>query len=274
MKLLIDSSSDYPILEAKKKNIEIVPISVNVDGKEIEITSYDEFYDLLKNSISFPKTSQPSPQVFVDYFNKIKENNDELIYIALSSSLSGTYQSANLAKDIVDYDKIYIIDSLSATIPIKIMIDYAQTLINHDKSAKEIVEAIENLKSKVKVLAVLDTLEYLQRGGRLSKTTATIGEIVNIKPVITVNEDGTVGVLNKSIGKVKAMNSILKQLEKTKIDTAFPIYSIYSKGLENCIKFENKLQKNNIKINSRIQIGPVIGTHIGEGAFGIVYVQK
>jgi DegV family protein with EDD domain len=274
IKLLIDSSSDYPIQEAQQNNIEIVPISVSLDGNEIDINDYDSFYNTLTTSSSFPKTAQPSPQIFIDIFEKAKANNDELIYIALSSELSGTYQSANIAKQMVEYDKIYIIDSLNATLTIKIMIDYANELIKQNKTSLEIVEAVENMKNKVVCLAVLDTLEYLQRGGRLSKTAATVGELVNLKPVITLNKEGKVEVVNKSIGKIKAMNYILKHLDKKPIDESFPAYTIYSYGEENCEKFETKLEKNNINTQSRIQIGPVIGTHIGENAFGIIYVEK
>jgi DegV family protein with EDD domain len=274
IKLLIDSSSDYPLQEAQQNNIEIVPISVSLDGNEIDINDYDSFYNTLTTSSSFPKTAQPSPQIFIDIFEKAKANNDELIYIALSSELSGTYQSANIAKQMVEYDKIYIIDSLNATLTIKIMIDYANELIKQNKTSLEIVEAVENMKNNVVCLAVLDTLEYLQRGGRLSKTAATVGELVNLKPVITLNKEGKVEVVNKSIGKIKAMNYILKHLDKKPIDESFPVYTIYSYGEENCEKFETKLEKNNINTQSRIQIGPVIGTHIGENAFGIIYVEK
>ena len=110
-----------------------------------------------------------------------------IICILLSSALSGTYQSAVLAKNMVEYDSIYLIDSLSATYTIKIMADYACTLREKGYTAHEIIQAVENLKSRVKVLAALDTLEYLGRGGRISKTAAAIGDLANIKPIITIN---------------------------------------------------------------------------------------
>jgi len=124
------------------------------------------------------------------------------------------------------------------------------------------------------VIAVIDTLEYLYRGGRLSCASASIGNLVNIKPVITLAEDGTISILAKPIGKNKAYSALLKQLEEHPFDPDFPIYSIYSYGLENCEKLEAKLTKADIPFQKRLQVGCSIGAHIGPGAVGMVYVEK
>ena len=277
IRILVDSSSDYLREEAAANHIELIPISIVIgektytDGIDID---RDQFFRLLTQSKDFPKTTQPSPQAFLDIFRDVKEKGDDLIYISLSSALSGTYQSAMLAKDMVKYDNIYIVDSLSATYTIKIMADYACSLCREGLLAKEIVEKLENIKSKVKVLAALDTLEYLAKGGRLNKGVAAIGDLANIKPIITLTEEGEVGVLNKAIGRNKAIHHILQHLQEWGVDTDFPMYIIYSYGTENCEKFEERLASENYTLEKRMQIGPTIGTHIGPEAFGVVFVRR
>lgn len=197
-----------------------------------------------------------------------------MICILLSSALSGTYQSAVLAKSIVDYDKIYIIDSLTATICIKVLADYAEKLVQENKTAKDIVEEIENIKSHVTCVATIDTLEYLYKGGRLSKTAATVGEAVNIKPIITLTDEGEIGIVKKCIGKKQAVMQMKKILQGYDIDYNFPVYNIYSYGTENSEKLEEKLVKEGYRFDGRLQIGPTIGTHIGPEAFGIIFVEK
>lgn len=277
IRILVDTSADYMREDAKKRNIDIIPIKINIGGNEYAEginLERDEFYEMLTESGEFPKTSQPSPQDFVDIFNDVKEKGDEMICILLSSALSGTYQSATLAKSIVDYDKIYIIDSLTATMCIKMMADYARKLADENKSAKEIVDEIEKFKSRVKCIATIDTLEYLYKGGRLSKTAATVGEAVNIKPIITLTEEGEVGILKKCIGKKQAVVQMKKMLAEYSFDKQFPVYSIYTYGTENCEKLEERLKKEGYEFNERFQIGATIGTHVGPEAFGVIFVAE
>lgn len=276
IRFLVDTSSDYTVKEIKEKGMELVPLHITIgeadyrDGYDL---SKDRFYELLTSSEEFPKTSQPTPQDFVDIFEDAQEKGDELICILLSSKLSGTYQSATLAKNIVEYDKIYLIDSLTATHGIRLMADYAQELANAGKSAKEIVAVLEEMKSKIKILATVDTLEYLCKGGRVSRTTAAIGEMAKVKPMITVAE-GEVALIGKSLGKNKAIGNLLKSLEECEVDDRFPIYSVSTLGTENCEAFEARLEDAGYKFKERLQVGATIGTHVGPGAFGVIFVQK
>lgn len=277
IKVLVDSSSDFSFEDAHKLNMEFVPITVSINEKDyLDGINLDrnEFYDLIRKSPEFPKTSQPSPHEFERYFKEAKKNNDEIICILLSSELSGTCQSAHLARNMVDYDGIHIIDSLSATVPIWVMANYALKLIKDGNTAIEIVEKVNMLKSKIKLLACVDTLEYLYKGGRLSRTSAIVGEIANIKPLITLTPEGKVEVVGKCIGRVKALNQISKNISTASINEDFPIYTLYTYGTENCEKLEEKLSKEGLSTTSRMQIGPTIGAHIGAGAFGVVYVEK
>lgn len=277
IRILVDSSSDYTMEEIKENEFNFVPLNILISEKsyrDVVDLIPDDFYKLLTSSKDFPKTSQPSPQDFAEIFEDAKAKGDEIICILLSSALSGTCQSAHLAKDMVDYDGIHIIDSLAATAMIKFMGNYASKLIKKGLSAQEIVQKIEAMKGKIKVVAGLDTLEYLCKGGRLSKASATIGELANLKPVITVTEEGKVSVIGKCLGKNKALNFILKYLENSERDMSFPLYTLYSYGTENTEKLEERLTKEGIFYNERVQLGSTIGAHIGPGAFAILYVIK
>lgn len=277
IRILVDSATDFTMAEVKDKNLYHVPLTISLNGKDYlsgeDLTS-DQFYELLTTGEDFPKTSQPSPQAFAEIFEKAKENGEEIICVLLSSALSGTCQSATLAKDMVDYDGIYIVDSLTATIMTRVIVDYGLQLIHQGKSAPEIVNALEAMKSKVKVAAGLDTLEYLYRGGRLNKAAATIGELANLKPVITVTEEGTVSILGKCIGKNKALQFILKTLNGKELNPDFPLYTVYACGSENTEKLEEKLAGEGYTVSARLQLGSTIGAHVGPGAFGIIYVEK
>ena len=275
IKIMVDSASDC---RKSDSNCDLfIPLTVNIDGTEYldgETLESNTFYDLLVNSEEFPKTSQPSPQRFVEIFEQIKESKEELIYISLSAGLSGTYQSAMLAKDIVDYDGIYVINSNTATHGIRFLLDYAKKLVSEEKSAIEIVDALEAVKGKVKIIAGLDTLEYLQKGGRLSKTAAAVGELANIKPLITLSEDGKVNAYCKCLGPVRAIKHIMNDIELYEIDESFPFYTIYTMGEEHTEKLESKLIAKGYNVKGRLQVGSTIGAHIGPGAYGVVFVAK
>lgn len=274
IKILVDSSADCNLQDGIVDLI--VPISVNVDGAEyksgVDLTS-DKFYELLETAKEFPRTSQPSPQNFVEIFEKVKEDGDQIIYLCLSSCFSGTYQGALIAKDMVDCDDIYIIDSIGVTHMITLLANYARKLINEGVSAGEIVDKCEELKGKIKVYAGVDTLEYLYKGGRLSRASAAAGSVAGIKPIIAV-QDGKVEVVAKSIGKIRAMNTLLEKIKSHTIDTNFPIYPMYTSGTENCEVLEQKLIDNGYDIAERLQIGSTIGAHVGPGVYAVLFVEK
>ncbi len=277
IRILVDSSADFELHELEGKNMEFVPITVNFDEKDyrdgIDLNK-NQLYEMLTGSGLFPKTSQPSPAEFADIFKDAKEKGDAIVCILLSSALSGTCQSAHLAKDMVNYNEIYIVDSLNAAVGIRIMVEYALKLREEGISAKEIAAKVESLKSRVKIMAGVDTLEFLCRGGRLSRTVATIGELANLKPIVYLSQEGKVEVLGKCLGRVKAGGFLLKKLKEYQIDTSFPLYTLYSYGTENIEKLEEKLEKADYKVADRKQIGATIGAHVGPGAFGFAFVEK
>lgn len=278
IRFLVDSSSDYSLEEIKEKQLELIPLSVTINDttyRDCVELDKNHFYELLTCTDDFPKTSQPSPQDFLNVFLKAKEAGDTIICVMLSSGLSGTCQSAHLAKSMADYDEIYIVDSLSAAHGIRLLTDYGMLLRDNGESAAVIAQKLEELTSRIQIVAGVDTLEYLYKGGRLNKATAAIGELANLKPIISLKQtEGTVYVPGKCIGKNKAIQFILKYIEEHTLDTLFPIYSLYSHGTENCEKLESKLEAAGYTIDSRIQIGSAIGAHVGPGAFGIIYISK
>lgn len=277
IRIIVDSSADYTQEELKEKNIQEVSVLINIGDKSyrsgIDIKA-NELYEMLIAGEEFPKTSQPSPQDYYDVFEEAKENGDSVICITISSNLSGTFQSATLAKSMVDYEDIHLIDSLAATHLVRVMTDYACKLRDEGKSVTEIVNAVRELQPRVKVLAGVDTLEFLYKGGRLNKATAVIGELANLKPMLSVTEEGTLSVVGKCIGRNKAISYIVKAMEEKELDSDFPVYSLYAYGTENTEKLEQKLETIGIHCTERLQLGATIGTHVGPGAFAVVYVEK
>lgn len=277
IRILIDSGSEYLPKEAQAKGIEVLPIVTNVGGNDYRDgfdLGRDEFFELLEETGQFPTTSQITPHVFAAKFKEALDAGDEVIAIILSSALSGTYQNACMAQAMVGNEGIYVIDSLTATYPISILADYAATLRDEGMPAAQIVEAIEELKGSAKVIAMVDTLEYLQRGGRIPKAAAKIGEAAKLKPVISVTEKGDLAMISACLGRKRAFDTIMKQLESIEIDDRFPVYAIYSYGTKNCERLEVRLQEAGITVTERRQIGYVIGSHIGPNACGVVYVEK
>lgn len=277
IRIMIDSGSEYLPKEAQAKGIEVLPIVTNVGGNDYRDgfdLGRDEFFELLEETGQFPTTSQITPHVFAAKFKEALDAGDEVIAIILSSALSGTYQNACMAQAMVGNEGIYVIDSLTATYPISIMADYAAKLRDEGMPAAQIVEAIEELKGSAKVIAMVDTLEYLQRGGRIPKAAAKIGEAAKLKPVISVTEKGDLAMISACLGRKRAFDTIMKQLESIEIDDRFPVYAIYSYGTKNCERLEVRLHEVGISVTERRQIGYVIGSHIGPNACGVVYVEK
>ncbi len=277
IKLLVDSSADISSADLACMNAELVPLGVTIDGADYldgVNLNRDRFYDMLSGASEFPKTTMPSPAAFAEKFEQAKESGDQLICILISSALSGTYQCAVTAKAMVDYDGIYIIDALTGAAGTRILAEHAAQLREIGCSAEEIVNRIEQLKGRVHVFAALDTLEYLYKGGRLSRAAAAVGTIANLKPIVTIEEKGTVAVAKKSLSRTRARADLLDILRSKNIDPAFPVYTIYTCGTENVDYLEQQLEGAGITVSARTQIGPAIGSHLGPGVYGLFFVER
>ena len=273
IKIILDSTSDCP---GSCFDL-FAPLTVSLGGRDyrdgIDLTP-DRFYQLLTATKEFPKTSQPSPEDFAVLFEKVKADADEAICFTVSSVLSGTYQSACIAKELTGYPNIHIIDTKLVSHPIGILAAYAAEKIRQGLSAREIVEECQTLKGKIRVIAGLDTLEYLYKGGRVSRTGAAVGTVAGIKPIITLTPEGTINAAGKAIGVNRAIGNILSRLQETPLDPRFPLYTLYTQGTENLEKLEDKLAQAGFPAAQRRQVGPTIGAHVGPGVYGVAYVVE
>lgn len=278
LKIITDSSSDYTIEEAKNLGIELIPLTFYFDDKAykdgIDITK-DQFYNLLINEKKFPKTSQPTPDVFENLFLKSKEANETVLVIPLGIAFSGTYYNACLAKETVGYDDIHIVDSCTTIAGLRILVEHALKLNNEGKTIEEIVDAINELKHRIAVIGTVNTLDYLVKGGRVSQSAAIIGNMLNIKPAITLKEDGHIEVIAKSFGKLRADIFACKFFKENEMDENFPIYYYYSHNKSNLDTLVEKLKKDNLyKEGQYINLSPVVGCHVGPNGYALVYVKK
>lgn len=278
--LMTDSAADYTAKEREEKNIVTVPLTVFIndesflDGYTIDA---EKFYEKLNQGDCYPRTSQPSPELFLEHFKRAKENSDSVICINISSALSGTYQSAMIAKDMVEYDNIYVLDSLLVAPAQRILVDHAKELIDSDMDFKTIVNELEEYKKRIKIFALVDTLEYLKKGGRLSATEAAIGELVNMKPLITITEEGKLVSFGKALGKARAYKSLIKKFESVPADENIPLVFLHSSDEEGCLEFKNKFMSSHPEqkiADFIVNLGPTVGSHTGPGVVALTYVTK
>ena len=278
IRIITDSSADLTPADAQRLGVDIVSMSIQfgersfLDGVDLDKA---RFYQLLAEGKESPSTAQPTPADFLKPLEAARAAGEEAVVITLSSVLSGTYQSALIAKEMCSYGPIYVVDSLSATAGVQIMTEYACKLRDQGLEAKDIAEKVEALKGRIRIFAVIDTLEYLRRGGRLSNLQAGLGTVTKLKPVISVRE-GAVAVVGKAFGTVAATKQLLKFLSEHPVDNDFPAFALYSDDKSRVDEFLPKLQEvNALPQDLRFcSIGPTIGTHIGPGAVGMAYVEK
>lgn len=278
VKIIVGSTCD--IEENIEKDLIVVPLHVTFGEEDfldsVEITK-DEFYERLEKKEEFPKTSQPTPVAFMDVYQKVVDAGDEAVVIVLSSKLSGTYQSASLARDGFE-DKIFIVDSLNVSNAEGVLVDYALSLVKEGKSAREIAEILDEAKKKLRLIVLVDTLEYLERGGRISKTSALIGNLFSVKVLLTM-KDGVITSVGKAKGTKNANNLFISEIERTgSIDFTKPLKLGYTgrdvKQIDKYIRDTKKLWEGKIPSPEFIQIGSVVGTHTGPGALFLSYFCK
>ena len=276
-RIIIDSTADLST-ELKDK-LSIVPLTVHfgdeeyLDGVTID---HKTFYEKLIESEELPTTSQAAPDSFIKEFDKVKVAGDSAVVITISSKLSGTYQSATIAAE--DYENIYVVDSGSAAIGSGILAERALELADSGIDAREIAEALNKEKEKIVIIALLDTLEYLKKGGRISKTVAFAGAVLNIKPVISV-ENGEIAILGKARGSKMGNNLLVEEIKKSGgVDFEKPVMLGYS-GLSDALLFKyiedsKYLWEKGLKDIRYTAIGSVIGTHAGPGAIAAAFFKK
>lgn len=277
VKIIIDSACDIEKADADKLGLTFLPLKTIFGEEEFldGITiSHMEFYEKLIESEHLPTTSQIPPHEYESVFEKIKANGDTAVVITLSSKLSGTYQSANIARDGYE-DCIWIVDSENVSIGQQILIRYACQLRDEGLSASEIASKLDEKKKDIRVIALLDTLEYLKRGGRISGAAAVAGNLLSIKPVIAI-VDGEVAMLGKARGSKNGNNMLHEEISKCGgIDFSMPFRLGYTglsdTLLQKYVADHDMLWKEHVDTLPINTIGSTIGTHVGPGAIAVAF---
>lgn len=275
IQIIVDSTADLTPEAAAR--VRIVPLTIHfgdtqyISGVDIDAKT---FYEKLVESDVLPTTSQPTPLAFTEVFQEAVEAGDTVICITLSAKLSGTYQSAAIAA--ADFSgKVFVVDSQTVAIGGGILTEYALQLVDRGMSAGEIVRKLLRKREKVHVLALVDTLEYLKKGGRISPTVAFAGGLLNIKPVVTV-AGGEVKLLGKARGSKQGNNLLVKEISKAGgVDFSKPLLLGYT-GLSDAMLqkyivdstplWEGRAEKLPVSI-----VGSVVGTHVGPGAVAVAF---
>lgn len=279
VKIITDSAADFEPQELEQLQVACIPITVMLGEQEYQENvnlSKDQFYELLAATGVSPKTAQPSPQILTELFAQAKADGDEAIYIALSSALSGTYQSAVMIQEDADCDDCYVIDSKNATGGQRLLVEHAVRLRDQGKSAKEILAEVEALRDRIVLYACIDTLEYLYRGGRISHTVYKLGTMAQVKPIIRVSEEGAVEVPAKAIGMRKGMEMLCKRMEQQKPSPEHNLYVMYTADRSIGQALAEKVRGMGYEVPEEriVQVGAGIGSHIGPNACGIVYAAE
>lgn len=275
--IIVDSTTD--LMPKQKSRVRVVPLTVRfgeeefVDGITID---HETFYEKLVESDILPTTSQATPDDFAAAFEVVRQAGDCAVVITLASQFSGTYQSARIAAE--EYPNIYVVDSESVAMGSGILVELALRYFDEGMEAWEIAERLEQEKKKIVIVALVDTLEYLKKGGRISKTVAFAGSVLNIKPVLAVSA-GEIVMLGKARGSKMGNNLLVQEIEKAGgVDFSRPILLGYSGLLDsllvNYIEDSKLLWDQGLDHVRYTTIGSVIGTHVGPGAVAAAFFKK
>lgn len=275
--IVTDSTADIPRELVKKYNIRVVPLTVTYkdrtyyDGVDLKI---DDLLKMLDEGDELPKTSQVNPARFCDEYKRLLDEGYKIISIHISSNLSGTYQSALIAKDMLETEDIYVVDSRTVSFGTGMLALKAAKMVEEGKDIVEIFNTLNELAPKSRVAFALDKLEYLKKGGRLSGAQAAIGTLLNIKPIIYITE-GRLEILDKTRGMKKALTRMIKYVQEEGFnkDELFAIGTV--KDFENLAEFEGMV-KGELNVDEYLlaEVGTVVATYSGPGVIGIWFYKK
>ena len=275
VRIVVDSTAD--LLPELRRQVDVVPLTVHfgqqeyVDGVTIQA---EEFYRKLADCKELPTTSQATPFDFDKVFERIIAEGDTVVAIVVSSRLSGTYQSARIAAE--DYPgKVFVVDTLQVAISSSVLVAYALDLVQKGMGAAEIAEELTAVREKVHLMAVVDTLEYLQKGGRVSKTVAIAGGLLNVKPIIGLTE-GEIKMLGKARGNKQANALMNKEIARLGVDFSKPILLGYT-GTDDALLRKYMEESSDLwegRVLPATIVSAVIGTHAGPGVVAVAFFSK
>lgn len=277
IRIITDSASD--LLAPHRPEITVLPMTITFGEEQfrdgVDLT-HRQFYEKLIEGEDLPTTSQIAPAQFEEAFRAAVEAGESVVAVVLSSKLSGTYQSACIAAEEFP-DKVFVVDSANATIGERILVERGLELIDQGLDAAAIAAKLDEEKADIQLVALLDTLEYLKRGGRVSASVALVGGLLAIKPVVAV-QDGEVVMLGKARGSKNGNNLLVQEIQKTGVDFSRP-YKLGYTGLEDSllqkyIADSAALWEGNTDALPTGTVGGTIGTHVGPGAIAVAFFQK
>jgi len=276
VKIVTDSTADLPSNVCDELGIDVVPLNVHFgeqvlkDGQDV---SAEEFYHRLVSSPSLPTTSQPSVGAFAEVYSQLLEGCDSIISIHISSKLSGTCNSAIQArKELEADDRIHVIDALTSSLGLGLVAKRAAELANQSAEVGTIVETVCAAAARTEVFGLLETLEYLQKGGRIGKAQAFVGSLLNIKPILTVR-DGVVHPLERARTRAKGIERLKSIVaDRAPLDDLAVMFSTTEEEAYGLAKnIAPYLDQGSVTIG---QFGPVLGTHLGPGALGVALIRS
>jgi len=276
IKLFTDSAADLPQLYRDKYHISVVPLSIIFDGEEFkdQVTlSTEDFWDRLLHSDTLPSTNQVNPHDFAEAFQPYIEDGYTILYIGLSSSLSGTLQSATIAKQLLNTDKIHIFDSKSASIGQSLLLIRAGEMLEAGHTLEEVWHVLEEDRKNSFGYFIVDSLTHLVKGGRLSKTQGLLGSMLSIKPILRITPDGTIEAEEKVRSTKKALQTIVAKAKERKIDFSNKRVAIVHTYGADTVAELTELVERELAPKEIVQglIGSTIGTHAGPGGIALFF---
>lgn len=278
IKIFADSACDLDLDYLKELDVEMVPMIVSFGDEIFEdrvtITTR-EFYQKLKEFKGLPKTSQIPPARFVEAFKKYIEEGYQILYVAFSSRLSGTYQSGCVAKDMLETDDIIVIDSKAASVGLGLIVREAALMAKEGKSIEEIANKVIYMRDRMEHIFAVGNLEMLKRGGRISTAQAAIGTLLNVKPILQF-DDGYIIPYDKVRGEKGIIKKIIDTMRERGYNLENQVIGMnYSNNLDFCLKLRDEIQKEfNIKEFVISEIGAAVGSHVGEGTTSVFFLRK
>lgn len=281
IKIFTDSAADLPQEFIRRYDVGVVPLLVSHAGEVyadgVDLT-HSQFYQLLSQAEQLPTTSQPSPQHFIEAFSPYLEKDQEIVSINLSSNLSGTVESALLAREDFEEsirERIHIVDTLAASVGQGLLVQLAVEMAAAGKSAQEIVVALQEARPHLTHLFTLDTMDNLVKGGRISRSKATLGKLLNIKPILWLDEAGQIDTLDKTRGRKKALSYLLDKCSQEANVSKFSCLGIcHADCMEEALEMQASLETHFPGVPIIVgAIGATIGTHTGAGCIAVFYFR-
>ena len=275
VKIVVDSTVD--LIPAVKEQVKVVPMSIffgETEYKDGVTITPDKFYEMLVAAEQLPTTSQPTPAAFEDVYRELVEAGHEVVVITVASKLSGTYQSATIAAEEFP-GKVFVVDSRSATLGAGILTEYALKLVEAGWTGEQILNELMEKRSKIRLYAIVDTLEYLKKGGRLSPTVAFVGGMLNLKPIITLDA-GVIDTVGKARGTKAAFSMLTKACEDHGgVDFDMPVLLGYTGNDDSQLRKYMEANAQLWDANTPTSIvGSTIGVHAGPGAVALSFFSK